>query len=276
MSTTNSSRRYAESAAFVAVWMICGWLLRLRWNPYLMFGLPLLVLFQLGVRRRPLRELWLRDPERRLRLDRWGVVLAILFAAAPAILLIEELSQRLWVESAYALCAVAGGIAAGLTIRSQDADAFRRSLSVFGLTLLIGFALMALLALLFGLSPVPSLARAPSIIKDILLYFAVTFVLEEVAFRGGLDSHVYPPGEPISRARAWGSALFVSVLWGLWHLPSDLLYGSDTFAVVLSSNLVVEILIGVPLSFTWRKSGSLVLPALAHALIDAYRNSLLA
>jgi membrane protease YdiL (CAAX protease family) len=155
--------------------------------------------------------------------------------------------------------------------------AFRRSLPVFGITLLIGFALMALLALLLGLSPVPSLARAPSIIKDILLYFAVTFVLEEVAFRGGLDSHVFPSGsDSNSRAWVWGSALFVSVVWGLWHLPSDLLYGSDTFAIVLGSNLVVEILVGVPLSFTWRKSGSLVLPALAHALIDAYRNSLLA
>jgi hypothetical protein len=28
----------------------------------------------------------------------------------------------------------------------------------------------------------------------------------------------------------------------------------------------------VPLSFCWRRSGTLVLPAAAHALIDAYRN----
>jgi hypothetical protein len=31
----------------------------------------------------------------------------------------------------------------------------------------------------------------------------------------------------------------------------------------------------VPLSFCWRASGTLVLPAAAHALIDSYRNSLL-
>jgi hypothetical protein len=31
-------------------------------------------------------------------------------------------------------------------------------------------------------------------------------------------------------------------------------------------------LTGVPLSFCWRASGTLVLPAAAHALIDSYRN----
>ena len=77
----NSFRPYIESAAFVAVWMICGWLLRLDANVYLLFGVPLLVLFQLGVRRRPLRQLWVRDPEQALRLDRWGMVLAFHSAA---------------------------------------------------------------------------------------------------------------------------------------------------------------------------------------------------
>ena len=43
----------------------------------------------------------------------------------------------------------------------------------------------------------------------------MTFVLEEVAFRGALDAHVHHEGE----GRGWQSALFVSALWGLWHLP---------------------------------------------------------
>ena len=175
----------------------------------------------------------------------------------------------------WALCSMAGGIAAGLTLRSQRADALRRALPVFGVTLLMGFALIALAAVLFGLSPAVTLAQAPVIFKYILLYFAVNFVLEEVAFRGGLDSHVHPPGESNSRARAWGSALFVSVLWGLWHLPPEMLAG-EAFADALVINLVFGILVGVPLSFCWRQGGTLVLPALAHALIDAYRNSLLA
>jgi hypothetical protein len=39
--------------------------------------------------------------------------------------------------------------------------------------------------------------------------------------------------------------------------------------------LIAHTTIGVPLSFSWRQSGTLLLPALAHALIDAYRNAVL-
>jgi hypothetical protein len=276
MVSTGSFRRYVESAAFVAVWMIGGWLLRLDSNSYLLLGVLLLVLFQLGVRRRPLRELWVRDPEQSLRLDRWSVVLAILFMALPAYFFIMALSMRLWVEAAWALCAVVGGIAAGIILRSQPMSALRRALPVFGAALLIGFAIMALAAILNGGSPLLALNDMPAVFKDILLYFAVTFVLEEVAFRGGLDSHVHPFGVRNSGARAWGSALFVSVIWGLWHLPPEMVAGGQTFGELLAIDLFVHSLVGVPLSFTWRQSGTLVLPALAHALIDAYRNAVLA
>ena len=34
-------------------------------------------------------------------------------------------------------------------------------------------------------------------------------------------------------------------------------------------------MIGIPLSLCWRKGGTLALPAAAHALIDAYRNTVL-
>jgi hypothetical protein len=39
--------------------------------------------------------------------------------------------------------------------------------------------------------------------------------------------------------------------------------------------IIVHSLVGVPLSFCWRASGTLVLPAAAHALVDAYRNTVL-
>jgi membrane protease YdiL (CAAX protease family) len=39
--------------------------------------------------------------------------------------------------------------------------------------------------------------------------------------------------------------------------------------------LIVHCAIGVPLSLGWRRTGRLVAPALAHALIDAVRNALL-
>ena len=94
----NSFRRYVESAAFIAVWMMLGWLVRLDNPAYIILGVPLLALFQLVVRRQPLRQLWVRDPERPLRMDRWGVTLGLLFMATPAYFLTLALSQRLWVE----------------------------------------------------------------------------------------------------------------------------------------------------------------------------------
>src|SRR5205814_1740534 len=50
---------------------------------------------------------------------------------------------------------------------------------------------------------------------SLLQYVPVVFVIEEVFFRGALDSYVHRVGE----GTGWGSAVFVSALWGLWHLP---------------------------------------------------------
>jgi membrane protease YdiL (CAAX protease family) len=41
------------------------------------------------------------------------------------------------------------------------------------------------------------------------------FVVEEVWFRGALDSHVHHQGE----RHGILSAIFVSLLWSWWHLP---------------------------------------------------------
>jgi hypothetical protein len=62
----------------------------------------------------------------------------------------------------------------------------------------------------------------------------------------------------------------------LWHLPPEMVAGGQTFGELLAIDLFVHSLVGVPLSFTWRQSRTLMLPALAHALIDAYRNAVLA
>jgi membrane protease YdiL (CAAX protease family) len=91
-------------------------------------------------------------------------------------------------------------------------------------------------------------------------------VLEEVFFRGMLDTYVHLPGE----ARGLGSAVFVSALWAIWHLPIVPASG----AVVIPGLLVVHVAIGVPLSLYWRRSGNLAVPATAHAFIDALRNVL--
>lgn len=199
-------RRYMEAAALIAVWMICGWLFRLSTPAYLVLGVPLVGLFQVFVRRRPLQELWVRDPGQPFRLDRLGWVMALALLVMPI----------------YYLFTVA----------------------------------------------------LPLLLEKLVFYFAASFTLEEVAFRGALDSHVYPLGETNNRVQAWGSALFVSIVWGLWHLPLAGEFGMG-FLDFLVIALFVEILEGIPLSFCWRQGGTLVLPAIAHALIDAYRDALM-
>jgi membrane protease YdiL (CAAX protease family) len=38
--------------------------------------------------------------------------------------------------------------------------------------------------------------------------------------------------------------------------------------------LIPQVLIGVPLSIYWRRSGNLAVPAFTHAFIDSVRNAL--
>jgi membrane protease YdiL (CAAX protease family) len=104
----------------------------------------------------------------------------------------------------------------------------------------------------------------------VAVFFPVMFVLEEVAFRGALDAHVHQPGE----SRGWLSALFVATLFGLWHLPLEGTGGALAGTIALT--FAAHWLIGIPLSFAWRRSGNLTAPTLAHTMIDAARNMLLA
>ena len=105
-------------------------------------------------------------------------------------------------------------------------------------------------------------------LHSLLLYVPVTFLLEEVKLRGAVDAHVHHPGDRFGLV----SAVFVSALWGLWHLPMDL--GSEPVVDVILGLLIVHVSIGVPLSYAWRRSGNLTLPAVAHATIDAVRDGL--
>jgi membrane protease YdiL (CAAX protease family) len=100
--------------------------------------------------------------------------------------------------------------------------------------------------------------------------------VEEVAFRGALDSHVFrPQSDGQASGLPWLSAIFVSALWGIWHLPTAPVSSVSAFAAMIPVVIIIHTLVGVPLSFCWRASGTLVLPAAAHALVDAYRNTIL-
>ena len=269
--STSSARRYLECVAFVAIWMACGWALPVNANEYLLLGVPLLAVFQLAVRRRPLHELWVRDAPAFVL--RWP---APVFAAALAGLPAYELGSLLRTgqpgsTEAWLLCCLAGAIFAGYAIREQGKEALRRALPAFAAALALGCAVIAYAAVQNGGSPAVPFFRVRFLLTQFLFYFPVCFVLEEVVFRGALDAHVARPGD--KGPSAWISAILVSVLWGVWHLP---VAGANASSAQTALTLVaVHTLIGVPLSFCWRKGGTLVLPAAAHALVDAYRNTVL-
>ncbi len=113
-------------------------------------------------------------------------------------------------------------------------------------------------------------------IKSLLLYIPAVFMIEEVAFRGAIDSHVRHPGERHgvgSTVYGIASAIVVSVLWGIWHYPVTPLPGVSVIEhVYLVAHF--EVLVGPFLSLFWRRSGNLMVPGFAHATMDSFRNAL--
>jgi membrane protease YdiL (CAAX protease family) len=270
------TRKYIEVLSFVVVWMAAGWIFHLDANAYLLLGVPLVVLFQLFIGRRPLRNLWARDATS-FRLGLIGVALAALLILAPGYdLFFVALPKKSWIVALWLVCAMAGAVFAAFALHRQRANAARRGLPSFIAAVVIGIAIMAAGALARHHSVGFPLPKLFFLLKQFLLYFAVCFALEEIAFRGCLDSHVYRPrtnGQ--ASGSPWLSAIFVSALWGVWHLPTISIPSAPAFAAAIPALIIVHTLVGVPLSFCWRASGTLVLPAAAHALIDAYRNTVL-
>ncbi len=262
-------RRTAEVTAFTAVWVGLGIALHLGANTYLLLGIPLTIGFQLGVRRRPLRELWVRDGVP-FRLDARARLVAGALAVLPLIWLGIAIQHRSWDGAAWMLACLAGAPAAGYALtrlrRPGLAGGIRAAATALGTGAAIFVAFLLPQIVAAGTArPLHMLGVG---VQSALLYLPVTFVLEEVTFRGLLDSHLHAPGE----SRGWLSALFVSALWGLWHLPEEL--GTESLPVLVATLLAVHCLIGVSLSLAWRRSGNLALPATAHALIDGVRNGL--
>ncbi len=262
------ARRLTDGVGFVAVWVALGYLLPVGAEAYLLLGIPLTVLFQVGVRRRPLRELWVRDPAPYAGPVRRDLAVAGLLALAPAYWGLRLIPDGRPVVIGWYVAAVLGAGVAAYALRSTSVRAMLRSaalptaIGVVGNVVVIGAVQLAT-----GTS-VDLLAAVGSVAKWLVIYFPATFVIEEVAFRGALDSHVHRPGE----GRGWQSAVFVSVLWGLWHLP---VADGMPLPLLVGSLVAWHCLVGIPLSLAWRRSGNLAGPAFAHAAMDAVRNGLL-
>jgi membrane protease YdiL (CAAX protease family) len=220
--------------------------------------MPFVVAFQLVICRRPIYQLWARDAQS-FRLDRFGFLFALAIIAANVCLFWPALLPwHLW-GALFLSLLVIGGVGSAYALRQQHADRFRQALPSFAVAILIGCLLV--LTLKRSLPLHPSLPLV--LLKNFVRLLPATFICDEVVFRGLLDSYVAPSSG--SRGQAWISAIFISALWGSWHTW-------HTWALL---DFALTFALGVPLSFCWRKSGTLLLPGAAHALIDAVRDTIL-
>jgi membrane protease YdiL (CAAX protease family) len=273
-------RPYVEATGFVAVWMalgvgfrFIGWDAVVTINTYLLVGIPLMILFQCCVRGERLVTLWVRHAER-FNIGVVGLLVAAALTATPANQLVAVVAHKPLqiVVALWDVAAIAGAVGAGFCIRNMSLHGLRKGLPGFLMTCGLGIGLMAIAALAGGTSSFP-IGKAIFFTQQFLLYFPVCFALEEVVFRGMIDSHLQQ--QPATGRKAWLSAVAGSILWGLWHLPLIPIPDVLSATVIVPSVCLVHALIGVPLSFCWRSSGSLLLPCAAHAFIDAFRNAVL-
>jgi membrane protease YdiL (CAAX protease family) len=261
-------RRAAEITAFVVLWIALGIGFHLSANAYLLLGIPLTVLFQWFVRRAALRSLWVRDAPP-FRLSRWGVVVAIGLAALPVFALVRLFRTGPdWVIGGWLLAAICGAIPAAYAIRNFGRATIVPFISCLATAGVLGALVFALVFIRNHGGHVPLASRLRVGGSSFLLYLPAVFIIEEVSFRGLLDAHLHRPGEP----RGILTAIYVSILWGLWHYP---VVPGARLMTIIPQLLILHVLIGVPLSIYWRRSGNLAVPAFTHAFIDAVRNALI-
>jgi hypothetical protein len=264
-------RRYAVVTAAVAIWMAAGWAFGLGGDAYLLLGVPLLWLFQRYVARRPLLEVWFAEPGR-FALPWWGWLVAAAFMIQPVHNLLTWQNPG-WVSRLWLVCATAGAVPLAWSLARctrwqwvELALCLATAGAVAGLTLALGY-------LAHAHSSRTIAERIIEGLRSLALYLPVCFMIEEVFFRGGLDSYLTRGGT----RTPWISAFFLSMLWGWWHLPVVTLQPQDRVAqlVVLAVALpLVHCGVGALFSIFWRRSGLLLVPVFAHAFIDAVRNAL--
>ena len=277
----NQLQRCLQVVALVSIWMAVGWLFHLDADSYLVVGVPLVVAFQLLVRRKPLVALWVRDAEH-FRLNVSGIVFGLGLAVLPTVKLIQTFRLAEWAshrpEILWYVCCIIGAFGAAFgfsrfTKRSWKELGFCAGTAgtIGCLTMLLSFLTRLVVSHLHNVPLTFTWFNVLAGLQSFVLYVPVCFMLEEVVFRGVIDSHVFQPGDK----GQWWTAFFVSTLWGWWHLPIV-----DTKGILPLMKLIVllpciHIAVGVFLSLSWRRSGNLAVPATVHAFIDAVRNMLL-
>jgi hypothetical protein len=273
---TRSFSQGALAAAVVLAWMAIGWGFQLDVNTYLLLGVPIVVVYQGILQRKPLRALWQFDGSA-LTWGRTGVIASICAAALPATILAAQLllQPRADIDTAvvlWVLCATAGASGLGWSIAAWRRSGWRfdrRQTALMAAAVACGVLVFSMNGMRSGQHLVRSIPTAAgSFFTEALLLGDACFVIEEVVFRGAFDPAI---GGGLTTGRgAIGSAAWVSVLWGLWHLPM-VVHGRADWPAALQV-LAFHLAIGIPMSMLARRAGTLGPTVAVHAVIDAYRD----
>ncbi len=265
---TSQQRRHVEGCAFVALWMGLGVLVGGDAEAYLLLGIPLTAAFQRLVRRRPLRELWVRDGGPGAPPNRRDLAVVSLLAIAPVVGGVRAAQDGGALVVVWFIAAFLGAAAAAYALRATSILAVLQTAAwAVGIGVVANVVIVGGVQWATGASVEPG-ALLGSVLVWTATYYPATFLFEEVAFRGALDAHLHHPGE----AHGLRSAVLVSALWGVWHLPVS---EGMPWPLLIASLVAWHIAVGVPLSLAWRRSGNLSAPAFAHAAMDGVRNGLL-
>ena len=274
----NQIVRCGHAVTFVGIWMAIGWLFHLDGNSYLLLGVPLVAAFQIFICKRSLVNLWVRDATC-FRLNILGILLGFGIAILPTFELSRALASVHWQlhmpEILWLVCCICGAFCSAFSLCQFTKPTWKALWFCLATAGVIGYAIMGggflTRVLLHKQSVIFTASQILKGGKSFLLYFPISFILEEVAFRGAIDSHIHQAGDKHS----WLSAIFVSALWGLWHLPIVGAKGILQLVTLIILLPCIHIATGTFLSLSWRRSGNLAVPAMVHALIDAVRNMLL-
>lgn len=256
--------RYIQVILFTVVYITLGFLLRLKAQSYLLLGIPLTLIFQLFIVRQPLHKLWLREGEK-FHLNKSGWIITICFIAFPIYKTIELATEHKLslVHLGYYSAAILGAFGAGYCYSNFTKKTAKDFLLCFGIIAVVRMS-WYFFPVLFGDQEFnPDYIQG---IRSLLTYIPVAFIVEEVVFRGMLDTYIHPS----KKTNALWPAIFISCMWGFWHLP--LSPGIDIgWIIALPVRASVS---GVFLSIFWRRTGNLAVPGFAHAFTDAFRDSL--
>jgi membrane protease YdiL (CAAX protease family) len=257
--------RAVVATLLIGGYMALGSALHLGADAYLLLGIPITIGFQVLVVRRPLRQLWLRQAPPMTFTPRSMAAIVVL-AIAPAVVAAGGVIDGDLALVAWGLAAMVGAVGAVYALREMDRDAVRSTIQTTLITGAVLVGIMVAYRLATGGFNGNLAAALTTTVISLLTYLPVVFVVEEVLFRGVIDPYLHGSTPGPDRA----SALYGSALWGLWHLPvAFLALGVLTIPYLVA----VHTVLGYFLVTSWRRTGNLAAPGIAHAVIDALRNT---